>query len=501
MTNIKEKNIGMILRNYYPRAFVLHQDVLFRVDGPGQALPGITRDEMESQKIMNKLKSSNMMETVWNKILYELGVIGFDTASLEEQMEFNEEDDLDIINVIVPSKIDLRLDKGLNVGRCESCGHLHYLNHILRNSQGLPIHHNCPTRPNSKYKQAPVFVPYPKNIEDQTKPQSSDTLKIQTVIPKDVNCFHLGPAQKCTHPKSPDGRCSPKMDEQHSYMFLGPNFPLSGIKIGNNHCPKNLIDIKPRPMTPVRAGTGYSYRKKFPDSGITGRLYTTIAWEDPKKSESIDDINAQIDQVKRTWFEKELVDFEGTKFSRIGVIDLVYGLRVGGYYDHYLRGVGQNNIMGRLLQTQGFVITIKDTIWDVAEKMTQYSNEEKDPIHDRVVKIVHTLKHAILNQIPTFTGIEETKFGGGYEILEDHKGAKIYLFDNEVGGHGGFATLINDPQRFSRMIETVYNQTKCPIRKCRFGCKHCLFLRNCGLGNHKLHRKMLLDSGILKKRE
>ncbi|MBM3910549.1 MAG: DUF1998 domain-containing protein [Thaumarchaeota archaeon] len=497
LKNLKDKPIGMILRNYYPKAFVLHQDVLFRVDGPGQALPGITKDERESNKLMKKLQQPGLMEKIWEKILYELEVHGFNRKEIENVSQFEDDEEEDKINVIVPSKVDLRLDKGLNVGRCQNCGHLHYLNYMLRNSQGLPIHSNCRKGKNSRYKQAPVFVPYPNDPNEATRPLSSDQLKVQTVLPTDVNCLYLKPGGKCAHPNTQDGLCSSKMDEQHSYMMLGPNYPLSGIKVTNPYCPKGLTDIRPRPMITHRAGTGYRYYKKFPDSGITQRLYTTVAWEDKKKTEKIESINNQIREVKKTWFNKDLINFEETNFSIIVVIDLVYGLRIGGYYDHWLRGIGNNNVLGRMLQTQGFVITIKDSIWEVASSLDKFASDEEDPVEDRVRNIVHTLKHAILNQIPTFTGIEETKFGGSYEILGKDKGAKIYLFDNEVGGHGGFETLMNDVSRFSKMIETVYNQTKCPIRKCRVACKHCLFLRNCGLGNHKLNRKMLLESGIL----
>jgi len=495
LSSMKDKPIGMILRNYYPRAFVSHQNVMFRVDGPGQALPGITKDEKESYKIMKKLRDPELMDKIWEKILFELGVHGFNTADIETAMNFEENDDEDKINVIVPSKIDLRLDRGLNVGYCSKCGHLNYLNKILRTTAGLPVHTNCNMGPNSRYKQAPVFVPYPKNPKDATRPTSSDQLKVQTVLPHDVNCLYLRPGGKCGHPKSEDGLCHPNYEFQHSYMKTNPNYPLSGIKIVNENCPKGLVDIRPRTLTPHRPGVGYTYNKKFADSGITQRLYTTISWEDPKKSDTIDDINAKISEIKKTWFNEKLVDFDGTKFSRINVIDLVYGLKVGGYYDHWLRGAGDNNVLGRMLQTQGFIITIKKEIWDVASTLDKYSDHD---VEDRVRIIIHTLKHAILNQIPTFTGIEETKFGGSYELLGEDEGAKIYLFDNEVGGHGGFETLTKDVDRFTQMIETVFNKAQCPIRKCNRGCKHCLFLRNCGLGNYMLNRKMLLDSEILK---
>ena len=50
--NRKEKPLSQTIRNYYPKAFVMHQDVTFRVDGPTQTgLPGITPDDDATRKI------------------------------------------------------------------------------------------------------------------------------------------------------------------------------------------------------------------------------------------------------------------------------------------------------------------------------------------------------------------------------------------------------------------------------------------------------------------
>lgn len=503
MENLKEKPMGQAIRNYFPKAFVLHQDVMFRVDGPAHSgLPGITPNQDLSREIMKKLlKEPGLEKKIWNKIIYELGVHGFDTGPIEDHMNFDgEPEDGDYVNVIVPAKIDLRLDKGLNVGRCRGCGHLNYFSFMPHNSKGLPIHSSC-TKGKKRYSQAPVFVPYPDDESTAARPHSTDQLKIQTVIPKDVNCIHFKPGKVCDHPDTTDHKCVDDMDGQHSYMTLGPNYPLKGIKIVNNLCPKGLKNIKPRNMTKTRSGTEYHYKTKFAETGITGRLYTTVAMESENESETIQSINNEINETKIGWFKNELVDLAQTKFARITAIDLVYGRRIGGYYDHDIKGErGKNNVVGRMLETQGFVIAIREGISDVATELVQYDDPsvpEKDKIKDKVKIITHTLEHAILNQIPTFTGMDENMFGSSYEIEDEGKGAKIYLYDNEVGGHGGFGTLMADGDRFSRLIENVYKAIKCPIRKCRIGCKHCLFIRNCGLSNNKINRRMLIDSEIL----
>ena len=495
MTNIRETGIGTVLRSYYPLAFVTQQDVLFRVNGPGQALPGITKDEKESTKIMKQLWAKpELEEALWNKILSELDVHGFNTSGLKNDMEFNsEETDGDKINVIVPSKIDLRLDKGTNVAACEGCGHLNYIN-LTSQRNALPTHIGCEDKYNNTYRQSPVYVPFPNDKEVEAVYGSSDQLKIQSIPGLYVNCLHFKKGF-CNHTKTTDSRCVDYPAGQHSYLWAAsPNFPIRGIKVVNNKCPKGLTDIKPRSLPMMRANE-YHYRKTWPNNRITKRLSTKVAWEDPTSSESIDGINDKINEVKNNWFRNEIVDLQSTKFSRIKFIDVVYGIQLGGFLDHWITGEkGENHVLGRMLDTQGFMITIRNNILETAAGLTGFGVEEAQ---DKVNIIIHTLEHAIRSMLPSSTGLEETKFEASYEILEEGKGARIFLFDNEAGGHGGFATLMSHVDRFSDMIESIYKRVKCPIRNCKFGCEHCVYLRNCGQSNLKLNRKMLLDSGIL----
>ena len=104
----------------------------------------------------------------------------------------------------------------------------------------------------------------------------------------------------------------------------------------------------------------------MPNASVTSRLSCSVAWENGKHSEDMNRLNNEIQEIKRTWFNGELVNFEETNFSKITVFDLVYGIRVGGYYDHFLNGPGNNNVLGRMLKTQGFVITLTGEIWKAA---------------------------------------------------------------------------------------------------------------------------------------
>ena len=107
MKNLKEKPMGQAIRNYFPKAFVLHRDVMFRVDGPGQSLPGITPDIDLSREIMKKMmREPGLEQKAWKKILYELNVYGFDVDRIKEQMEFDGELDDDLARLITPVACD-----------------------------------------------------------------------------------------------------------------------------------------------------------------------------------------------------------------------------------------------------------------------------------------------------------------------------------------------------------------------------------------------------------
>ena len=106
--NIDERGMGLILRYYYPQAFVMQQDVLFRVSGPvTSGLPGITKNEKESNKIRDQLLTKPELEkTLWKKILSELTVHGFDITGLEEDMDFDEEEDLLMLPPPEPNQLN-----------------------------------------------------------------------------------------------------------------------------------------------------------------------------------------------------------------------------------------------------------------------------------------------------------------------------------------------------------------------------------------------------------
>lgn len=495
-----EKSLGMILRNFYPLAFTTWQDTVFRVTGVG-TLPGIIPYQEETNRIQRKFnKNEDLMKKTYLKIKQDLARLDL---PIEDWKVDNDGDVVTTLNVVVPERVELRLDASLDVVYCDACGHLEYLSRAPRTQKsGMPYHLRC-SNGGGRYRQAPIFIPSPTGKTSFGLVGSSDQLKIQTLLPKQIYCYYLGPNGACSHPENKpgkgDGKCVGDITLRRSYLEMNRQRPIAGLKIINNLCPKGFKNIPAQSVISPKPGSGFYYSKKFPNTDITSPLFTSVAWENNRINSEMDKVNSHIEDVKRTWFNHKYVDLTNTKFSKIDVLEIVYGIRIGGYVDHWMRGAGHNNVIGRMMSTQGFVLTIKPEIYGkIAEFVNDYKIEdENDPQEYLMGIIAHTLKHALLVLVPQFTGLEDSRFMGSYEILENHGGAKIYIFDNDDGGHGGFATLIRQEKRFGELIRRAYSRTKCPVRDCNHACGNCLYLRRCGKTNRELNRKLLLKSEIL----
>ncbi len=494
--------LGMVIRTLYPLAYATWQDAVFHVNGLGP-LPGISADAARSRTIDRELaKNTQLLKKAYERIKFDLQDM---TEKLIE--EWDEDDDgepITQLNVVVPQSITLRLDTSLDVVYCDRCHALSRLSKIGRNTKsGLPLHRNC--KHGGRFRQAPVFVPRPEGTETVGLAGEPGAAKVKSISPYQIVCKYLRTGGRCEHPDTKDDKCDPRPEQQLSYLEINPQRPLSGLRIINPHCPKGLTNIPPQKVSAPRVGPGSYYAKRFPSPGITSPLFVTIADEDTKTTDDIDYVNSYIQEVKKTLFNPKFVDIDNTQFSKINVLELVYGLRVGGsrfggYTEHWMDGGENNNVLGRMMKTRGFVITIKPEIYEKINEIIDSDpklQEKDDPEHYVLDIVVHTLKHAMLVLVPQFTGYEDQKFMGAYEILDDKKGAKIYLYDNENGGHGGFATLIKDVDRFSDMIKRIVGERlKCPVRECKHACGNCLFIRRCGKINRDLNRHYLARTEI-----
>lgn len=497
------KNLGAAIKTLYPYAYATYRDTVFHVTGV-QDPPGIVPDNAASGAIMRRFfEEPELLKKVYEKLRYELLTAGRQPPDPYKAGKTE-------LNVIVPQKIELRLDESLEVVYCSRCYQLNRLSKLARNPKGgMPVHRNCP-RGGGLYKQAPVFVPRPPSNITVGITGRPDHVRVAKLNSKQIMCPYLDKNQTCNHPDG-DGHCVPDFEGQVAYLEINRDRPIEGLRIINERCPKQLRNIPKQKLWPPKLGGGHYYSKTFPGPSLTSPLYTTVARDSEFRNEEIDDVNSRILESKRTIFNSKYVELDQTKFSRISVLELNYGVRIGGwrsggYVISWLKGAKKNNVVGRMLDTQGFVITLRPEIYSridelLEEPRWQQIPQQFDSKSDRrkfmLDIITHTLKHAMLILVPQMTGFEDQMFMGAYEILDNEQGARVYLFDNENGGHGGFYTLIRDEEKFREMVEMLVRRTlNCPIRNCSHACRNCLFLRRCGRTNRDLNRHLLLDSRI-----
>jgi ATP-dependent helicase YprA (DUF1998 family) len=212
----------------------------------------------------------------------------------------------------------------------------------------------------------------------------------------------------------------------------------------------------------------------------------------------IDEVNEVLADMKPVLFNSEIVDLEKSRFSRLRVLEITYGFRIGNRFNgvsSYYLDDQENNVIGRLTDTQGFLLVLKPEFHDSVEKLKEESQERLSAEYLKEVA-AHSLKHALLVLAPMYTGFEPEKFHGSYDVLKPEQGGKVYVYDTDEGGNGGFAALMNDKDSLIRMFKNIRQRLECRTRECSNACKQCLFIKNCGNVNRKLNRKLLLALGV-----
>jgi len=273
-----------------------------------------------------------------------------------------------------------------------------------------------------------------------------------------------------------------------------PQRPIDSLRRHNPHCPKGL-DVPPAKLERLWRTGNYWYRMDFPRESMTVPLQVSAVEsydlaDDPKIAE----VNEVLEDMKPVLFNSEIVDLDNSRFSRLRVLEITYGFRIGnkfsGISSYYLDGQ-DNNVLGRLTDTQGFVLVLRPEFHDKIEKLKKEGHWEQDSQHLKEVAL-HSLKHALLVLAPMYTGFEPGKFHGSYDVLKPEEGGKVYVYDTDEGGNGGFAALMNDRDNLIRMFKNIQQRLECRTRECLNACKQCLFIRNCGNVNRKLNRHLLL---------
>nr|WP_276977557.1 DUF1998 domain-containing protein [Ferrimicrobium acidiphilum] len=399
------------------------------------------------------------------------------------------------MNLVIPKKVDLRFDDSLDIVYCTdpACGTMDRLKYFKNPPKDrLPL---CRVCRKAAVQQAPVVTPQRRISATASYGLIGDPSQtvIRNIGERQIFCPYSRVGDRCNHPQG-DGKCV------HDFMLkLGslrmddPQRPVDSLKRYNPHCPKGL-EVPGFPLDrPPRTGTNW-YRLDFPRESMTAPLQVSSVEEYSKASDSeVELINAGLKETMPLVFNSNLITLSESKFSRLNVLEATYGYRVGnrfsGVSSYYLDG-NDNSVLGRLTDTQGFVLSLGKPFDTRLEEIRQ-SSFKSEQFENLKEIALHSIKHALLVLVPMMTGLDPDRFYGSYDLLPD--GGKVFVYDTDEGGNGGFATLMRDTRSFVSMVKEMRRRLDCPTRECLNACKQCLFIKNCGNVNRKLNRSVLLQ--------
>lgn len=406
---------------------------------------------------------------------------------------------LEEMNIVIPKKVDLRFDDSLDIVYCRNpeCGTLDRLKYFRNPPKDrMPTCQACRKAP---VQQAPVVTPQRKTTAAPAYGLIGDPSQtvIRNIGERQIFCPYSRVGDKCDHPQG-DGKCVHDFRlKLGSLKMEDPQRPIDSLKRYNPHCPKGL-NVPGIPLDrPPRTGTTW-YRLDFPRESMTAPLQVSSVEEYTKPADpEVESVVSGLRETMPLVFNPELVDIGASKFSRLNVLEATYGFRVGnrfsGVSSYYLDGT-DNTVLGRLTDTQGFVLTLRKSFDEKLEQIRQsrFKNDDFETLKEIAL---HSIKHVLLVLVPMRTGLDPDRFYGSYDALPE--GGKVYVYDTDEGGNGGFATLMRDTMTFVSMMKDVRRRLECPTRECLNACKQCLFIKNCGNINRKLSRNVLLELELL----
>jgi hypothetical protein len=486
---ITNKSLSYALRSLYPGAFASYQGVIFRVMGP------------EKTTLSGVYTSNEMMYSMMEKLMTDSGkrLTAKAIEKLKKQVreDSNRSIPINHVRITVPTRIDLRFDESLDMVYCSDpqCGTLDKLSYFKTPPKDrMPTCRRCRK---AYVHQAPVWIPQrlPRQMSHALLGGDLETALIRNMGTAQIFCHHSKTGDRCTNPLSTDGKCVhdfiPKLG---SLKMEDPQRPIDSLRRYNPHCPKGL-NVPPKKLDRLFRTKTHWYKMDFPRESMSVPLQVSAVeeYKIPNDTE-INEVNEVLANVKPLLFNSDIVDIEKSGFSRMQVLEMTYGYRIGnrftGISTIYPNGQA-NDVIGRITETQGFLLVLKPSFHDKIESL---ANESKGPDNPESLKEIaaHSLKHALLVLAPMYTGFEPEKFYGSYDILKAEEGAKVYVYDTDEGGNGGFAALMKDRNNLMKMFEGIQERLECPTRECSNACKQCLFIKNCGNVNRKLSRKLLL---------
>lgn len=497
-TGTTTRPLGLALRTLYPGSFTSYQGALFRVNSPGtESMNGIVTDYIKTEKAEDVLYeypelADKVYKIIRSRIEQDTGIILPDRKRKP-------------IHVIVPGKIDIRIDDNLDTLYCTNtkCGTMWKLKWIKTGSSSKRLP-NCPLC-GGRVQQAPIFIPV---LERSGLSVGSAGIRsgmsIQSLPMRTLFCHYKTPSGGCRAPTSTDKQCVSRerfRDTLGSLAIRDPQRPIASMRRFNPDCPKDL-PVPYIPITNLPRQRSVWFKLDFPRESLNNALHASavIPFENTDDQE-ITEVNEVISLLLGQFFDSKVVDFKHTKFTSMKILEAVYGYRTGnqttGFTTSYV-GADKRTVIGRIIDTKGFQITIKPSIYarisNIKEKWL-LRNDDAEILE----VILHTLKHALLVNAPIFTGLDDHKFHGTFEISDGNSewAAKVFVYDAEDGGSGGFSTIMRNKEIITYMLDDVrLKKIHCPIRNCNQACKHCIYIKNCGFVNRKLNRKLLIDSGI-----
>ena len=342
MEGTTTRSLGIVLRTLYPGAFASHQGVTFRVVSPGsEIISGVSPDNGKTEKIDDELwEHPNLAKKVYKIIRKQ---IEQDTGILLPEHERRP------IRVMVPGKIDLRIDETLENVYCTNykCGTLWKLGWLNRNqkSRGLPKCALC----GSRVQQAPIFVPV---IEDSGIAVGGAGMPLGSTIQnlpyRMLFCHYKTPKHGCRAPTSVDRQCVPREQFRKmlgSLVMRNPQRPIDSLKLCNPDCPKGLQVPDIQITRPQRVGNTW-FRTDFPREALNVPLHASAVETFEGEEPDVDEVNEVVSTLLGRFFDKEVVDYQNTKFTSMKILETVYGYRTGsqntGSTTSYI-GIGRKN--------------------------------------------------------------------------------------------------------------------------------------------------------------
>lgn len=501
-----KQGLGVALRQLYPGAFTSYRGTVFRVGGiSNDPMAGVNPDTIRTEQALDTLSDfPELTDKAFAKIRKE---VRRDTGILLPDIHRIK------LHIKVPGGVQLVIDEKIENVFCQNhnCGTLWKLPWLLRDNggspEGLPRCRLC----GSRVTQAPIFLPV-ANPPDNKIPTIGEggpmlNVDIRAIDTMQMFCHYKTPQDGCRAPGSIDKKCviKPFEDKLGSLIQIDSNRPIESLSLCNPDCPKKLLV----PYIPIRKPArqpGFWWKTDYPRESLNAPLTANSVhsyddtYEDPETIE----VNEVLQPMLGQFFNPEVVDLERTRFTRMKILETVYGYRMGGKKygttTSYI-GADTRTVIGRVIDTKGFQVTIKPKIYDTVNKIKEKLTNTDDYEDEDILEIIlHSLKHALLVLAPIHTGLDEQKFHGSFEInqkKDDDWAAKVYVYDTEDGGSGGFSTIMRNRDILEIMLDEIrLRRLYCPVRECKQACRHCIAIKNCGFVNRRLNRRLLIKSNI-----